>query len=199
METTEYVLSSYCETTVVSNEAFFVVAYEKEGTVEPLGPFRSTERRLVFRNIGKYEKIEIDHTGQVWVDQVVMPGPQEIADPVPHELHMEGSGETFRQELMRYVVDEVRRQVSGSSDEPLETFEEANDFDSDDDDEIRTPYELTEMQDEYYAEDQEARAGNHLPPEDQPAQGNEEGDRPGGPPPQSEPRPESPSPGTPPS
>lgn len=52
---------------------------------------------------------------------------------------------TMEQRLRKYVREELSRQADDGG---METFEEADDFEVDDDGEIATPYELTEMQEE---------------------------------------------------
>lgn len=79
---------------------------------------------------------------------------QEIPDPTPVELPLGFRRPPSIHELIKAAVrDEMSREAESQG---METFDEADDFDVDDDEEINSPYELTEMQEEFRYAKQDA-------------------------------------------
>ena len=65
----------------------------------------------------------------------------ETPDPVPHELAMEGTPPMTMEERLRTFIGDMIAQRYGSSSEEFDTFEEAMDFDIEEEADPLTPYE----------------------------------------------------------
>lgn len=72
----------------------------------------------------------------------------EIPDPCPVSM----PAGYKRPETLEAMIARMMRVSEALKDTGAETFEEADDFDVDDDGEINSPYQMSQMQEEYYHE-----------------------------------------------
>lgn len=72
-------------------------------------------------------------------------GHKEVLDPTPVELPI---GYSHPQTIEEKIAQAIRQNDFNKMNNQLETFEEADDFECDDDQEFTSQYEMKEMQDE---------------------------------------------------
>lgn len=113
------------------------------------GPRSFSDRFTCFIAETDFIAVECDDA-TMWGYEEISRNNAEILDHTPIEISAEQSAPlSLKDEMRRFISDEISR-VAESQDE--ETFEESDDFDLDDDDLPESPYELTEMQEEFLME-----------------------------------------------
>jgi len=136
-------------------------AYVTEGKkkVRIAGPSSSNDRRLRIV-VNAHEGVSIETDG-LWMFHVEhLPQRGEHNSGIPVELGLpEERPLSLRDEMMRFIRSEISRQADDTG---QETFEEANDFDVDED-EWKSPYELIEMVDEEPIDDRDNSLENQAP------------------------------------
>lgn len=139
-------------------------AYVTEGKkkVRIAGPTNSNDRRLRVV-VNAHEGLSIETDG-LWMFHVEpLPHRTEQNSGIPVELGLpEDRPLSLRDEMMRFIRAEMSRQAEDTG---QETFEEANDFDIEED-EWRSPYELIEMVDEEPIDDRDNSIESPDPPAD---------------------------------
>lgn len=112
------------------------------------GPRNVSDRFTTFTAETDFIAIECDES-TMWGYEEIERINGETLDLTPVEISAERSRPpTLKEEMRRFISDEMSR--VGES-QGQETFEESDDFDIDDD-ELSSPYELTEMQEEFIPE-----------------------------------------------
>ncbi len=94
----------------------------------------------------KQIEVSIRKSGRWVVTEATKPQHKEIPDPTPIEI---GVREAYdpQAEMVRSITESVMSNLANK--EGQETFNEANDFNVEDEDSFDSPYELSEMQEEY--------------------------------------------------
>lgn len=170
--------------TVRSTEEMSVFVLDATGEVHTLiGPNRSTDRVMVVKADSSFSVIDVVSDGHIEVSEKALPNPVETPDPIPIETAIDRPL-TLKEEMMRYISSEIQRQVEGETKEEMESFEEADDFDVGEEEEWSSPYEMSEMQEEFVAEEEQTQkqeespslVDNETPSADQADEGGETGD-----------------------
>lgn len=110
-----------------------------------VGPPSTTWRRFQFDTRPGEAEFEITTEGR-WELTVQELREGDPVDPVPMEDTLE-PGLSLREELRQYIMEEVYRQ-NVEKDEVIDSPEEADDFDVEDEEEIASPYEFVELDEE---------------------------------------------------
>lgn len=151
MEKREYDVSTRSQITIRSSMDFLVWTQNEDGLLALVGPDSTTQRKFVFDVSKGVEKVIIETNGEVFIDEKARPDPLEAVDPLPMEGYLERPL-TLKEEMMRFIATEIHRQQLVHNDE-LEEFDDAMDFDVDDDQPL--PYsKYEEMVDEYPPEEE---------------------------------------------
>jgi hypothetical protein len=142
---TEFVVMSTTtneKTGEIKKDALFAISKDKEMVLR-------TKEDLI--NVF----VQID-TGKHWSSEIETTNPYEKVDPVPFEVPEElRQPETLMEKMQRFMVNMVSERFGDNSRE-METFEEAMDFDIDGEEDITSPYELIDMEEEYPRQESEA-------------------------------------------
>ncbi len=141
--------------TVRSDGEFHIYRSDSDGKKgERVGPFFSTCRYFVFTVAAGDVCYWIVAAGSVLYGLSVEDADsKEHPDPTPVELPAGYSHPLpLRDEMRRFIRDELSNAAASAGEE---SFEESDDFDCGEDDEVLSPYELTELQEEYVDEPEE--------------------------------------------
>ena len=142
-----YDVSPHWLVTVNADQEFYVFALQAGQVVALLGPDQSTNRKFQFKTDSSFDQVEVTCKGRHFFEVVPLPNPQEVANPIPTEAVVDRPL-TLKEEMRLYIdqhLDEIRSMHQGEA----ETFEESLDFDVDDDEMPSSPYEFTDMDEEY--------------------------------------------------
>ncbi len=141
-----------------------------------VGPFFSTARCFVFVVApGELcywivaERSVVYELSEVIIDHKEHPDPTPVELPVGYDHPL-----PLRDEMRRFIREELSNTAASAGEE---TFEESDDFDCHEDDELLSPYELTELQEEYVPDD-EPEEVSEKEAEQAPAVTAEEGEEP---------------------
>ncbi len=140
--------------TVRADGEFHIYRSDSDGKKgERIGPFFSTARYFVFVLAADELCYWIVAAGSVEYGlSVEVIHRKEDPDPTPVELPAGYNHPLpLRDEMRRFIRDELSNVAASAGDE---TFEECDDFDCHEDEEVLSPYELSEMQEEYVADDE---------------------------------------------
>lgn len=139
-----------------TTERFVVRSLNGEHRI--FGPPRVTDRVLCFDLGPEDDGFDLETTGEWIVRFEDRTDGKEYLDPTPVEVPFEPPLD-YHDELRRIVREELSQQAA---EEGHETFEESMDFDVSDDDEIVSPYEFTEMDEEILLDNQGVTGDNNV-------------------------------------
>lgn len=147
---------------------FQVYGLTKEGKAALFGPPDSTKRRVKFDFPGgEFIGVAISTNKDALWTMDIWENRGDPVDPVPVEAPLGyGAAEPLESIIRRYIRSEYSLHAQQQGEE---SFDEANDFDIDDEEpEWQSPYEMQEMQEENFLDDQ---AAAQAPGEEQPTTG----------------------------
>lgn len=133
-------------------------AYSMDGTKREtiLGPFKPDQRRVIARLPIGCKRIDVATAKSTFWQLVIdyRTDGKEYPDQTPIEVPLNmKKPESLRDTMRRFIREEFSREAVMSE---KESFEEANDFDIDDETDLLSPYEITDMEPEYLQDEQEA-------------------------------------------
>lgn len=141
--------------TVAANGSFIIWFVKADGTEYIAGPNSVHDRRFKWRMPAKLVAFKVIPTAKDTITTVEIGHKaegKEVPDPLPLAVH-EPKPLTLQEEIARMVGYHLSMRDDGP-----ESFEEADDFDFDDDSDILSPYEFHDMQDEEPVEPEQARS-----------------------------------------
>jgi len=143
----KFEVSPVCSVGVVADSEFIVYGVRKGHRVAVLGPLRADDRvwRSEMRAHG-FDRVEVVTKGTWTFEFVERSDGKERLDKTPVAVPVRQAPPTLSEQVRALVAQELSFQAHQQG---LETFEEANDFEVDDDDEWTSPYEFFEMEEDY--------------------------------------------------
>lgn len=150
--------------TIQSDGEFHVYGYAGSSLLALLGPVASHSRFCRFRVPHGVTRLEIKCKPQCqWQAAEAVYNGQEHPDPTPVEIPIgHEQPESLEDTMRRFIREQVAAHYSEK--EGAGTFEDEDDFDIEDEDpELLTPYEMTEMEEEALVSDVEV-SGTEEPP-----------------------------------
>lgn len=146
--TKRFALDERCRIGVVSAGEFVVYAIRRNRRVALLGPPHCGDRswRLELRR-HDFSHVEVvaDEATDWTFEYLKYSNGVEVLDPTPVALPV-AAGPPALSDVVRDLVAHHLSRAAQAND--LESFEEASDFEVDDDDELRSPFEFEEMDDD---------------------------------------------------
>ncbi len=127
---------------------FTAYALENGERTSILGPNHSTERRLKFTIPPFIRTVEITtrKSGRYVFTETLRINHQEVPDKTPIEIGIHERPDPLAEQIQMIVQAEMSKLAVATG---RESFEEANDFEIDDEDDPHSQYELTVLQEEH--------------------------------------------------
>lgn len=141
--------------TVVASGSFIVWFTRSDGSEYIAGPNSVHDRRFKVKIPALVRQVKVSPTAKDTICTIEIGHKEEgkeVPDPLPLAVH-EPKPLTLQEEIARMVGYHLSLRDDGP-----ETFEEADDFDIDDDSDILSPYEFHDMQEDFEPEPDRARS-----------------------------------------